>query len=140
MFVLISRTVLASIMRFAAIIALVIFSERFEVSPLPAWTLGVFVYFLQILATYLTAAWVFRKRTPKQRETWIVIGLFVFLEILFEMLLILYLTDYDWARIPSNIRWTTLWLSAMTAAIVAAAAWQARRKNLAEVTPEGMVG
>lgn len=140
MFGLISRSILASIMRFAAVIALVIFSERFEVSPLPAWTLGVFVYLLQMLATYLAARWVFRKRTPKNRETWIVIGLFVVLEILFEMMLILVLTDYNWARLPSNIRWTTLWLSVMTAAIVAVAAWRARQKNIAEVTPEGMVG
>lgn len=140
MFRLIVRTVLISIVRFAAIIALVIFSERFEVSPLPAWTLGVFVFLLEILATYLTAAWVFRRRTPKNREIWIVIGLFVFLEMLFELMLILYLTDFDWARVPRQFSWTSLLLSAVSAIAVAAAAIRARQKNIAAATPEGMVG
>ena len=139
MFRLVFRTTLISIARFVAILALVIFTQHFEVSPLPEWTLMLFAYLMQTLITYAAAIRVFRKRTPGTRETVVVIALFVFLELFYETVLFLYLTGYDWAGLPSNFRWPTLALSVLYVLATVAAALRAKRKNSVAAAPEGMV-
>lgn len=137
---LVIKTLLISLLRFVAIMGLVIFVQHFEVSPLPDWTLTLFAYLMQILITYLAARWVFRKRTPGTRETIVVAAMFVLLEILYESGLYLYLTDYYWSGLPGNFQWPTLLISALYVVTVAGAAWQARKKNIIQVMPEGMEG
>lgn len=132
------RTLVISFLRFIAIMAIVIFQQRFEVSPLPEWTFIVFLYVLHILATYLFARWVFARRLPEPKHVLFVAVLFVVLEAMFEGGLYLVYTSGDWHGLWANYSLWSLWIATLYFGTVMIAGWLARRKRIQANLPEGM--
>lgn len=133
------RAFLIGILRFVLVIALIIFSQKFEVSPLPAWTLGAFVYFCLFVLTYFTARWVFARRMPNTRSIVVCFLLFILIEtgseVGFYLVSVRNAGLYD---VTANFGVHTLLLYAMYFFAVWLAGFLLRRKKVQEQLPEGM--
>jgi hypothetical protein len=99
-----------SVPRFFAIVLLVLFSQRFEVSPLPEWTLYAFVYLMQFAVTYWASQWVFGAAVPAWREFGVVAVVFLGLEWFYEALMAVWFADQSWREVWGQVSWFTLWI------------------------------
>lgn len=132
------RSIPIAFLRFIAILTLILCVENFEVSPLPAWTLLAFAYLMHALLTFLFAWWVFARRVPQTKDAILVSAVFILLEAFFEAWLYLFLTRTTWSNILRAYSWQSLYLVALYALAVFAAAYHVRRKNIKAALPEGM--
>ncbi len=132
------RLLWAMLTRFFVLLAIGVFRERFEVSPLPEWTFVVFIHLLLFLTTYLWTRWVYKKQLPT-RGMWIGITLFFLLgEAMLEVAVYLKLTNLQFAQILGGYNLYSLFLVVGHAVAITAATMVTRRKVLRSVLSEGM--
>jgi hypothetical protein len=125
-------------LRFFLLLGIGLFYENFEVSPLPAWTLTVFVYFLLFLTTFLCARWVYGKLLPTSRTLLVVLALFLVLQTLCEAILYISITNATFRSVVTGYSLMSLLLLTWHGIAVVLAYYQKRRHILRAVAPEGL--
>ena len=123
------RTIVFSWVRFIGIIALLVFAQRFEVSPLPDWTLTVFVYLMQFVITWKAAEHVFKSRKPDTRAVAVVTVGFIALEWLYESLFYVTFIDRTWRQAIGQVTAWTFLVFLVYAFAVVFAAHRAQKKS-----------
>jgi hypothetical protein len=132
------RAILASIIRFFLLLGIGLFYDNFEVSPLPAWTLTVFVYILLFLTSYLGARWIFGKVLPTRRALSVVLVLFLIVQTIAEAILYIRLTHASVSTVVNGYSLISVLLLALHACAIVVAYFQKRRHILLAVVPEGL--
>lgn len=132
------RLLLALIFRFGLLLGIGLFYENFEVSPLPAWTLTLFVYLLLFLTTYLFTRWVFGKRVPT-KEGWVAIFItFLLLQTIAEVVLYIQITNASLVFVMRGYGVGSLLLLGLHTAAIIVAGLRTRKQVLRSVLPEGL--
>ncbi|MBP7133785.1 hypothetical protein KBA73_01075 [Patescibacteria group bacterium] len=132
------RLLWATLTRFFVLLAIGVFRERFEVSPLPEWTFTVFIHLLLFLTTYLWTRWVYKKQLPT-RGMWIgVVFFFLLGEAILEVAVYLKLTNLQLSQILGGYNLYSLLLLIGHGLAIVAATMITRRKVLRSVLSEGM--
>jgi hypothetical protein len=127
------RLFYVGLIRFIGLIGLLIWYQNFEVSPLPAWTLDVFVVLVQFGWTYFCTRWVFRKLFPTSLMFKILICVFLIGQVILELWLTKRLTGNTWgATIKGAAHWGALIQIAIYSGAIYLGYWRAKKKRLAE--------
>ncbi len=133
------RLAFLSIIRCVMIFALIIFSQRFEVSPLPAWTLTAFVFLMEGVATYLVAMWAFaRVDALSSKNTALVGAVFIGTEFLVQTAFMMWYGERTLAEVLAGMHWGVFLLIAWYSVAIWAAAYRMRRRAVVGSLPEGM--
>lgn len=132
------RAFAAVAVRFVALLAIGIFAENFEVSPLPAWTFTVFLYVLLFLTTYLCARWLYGKILPTRRTLLLSLFLFLVVQTCGEAILYIQLTHAAFKSVLGSYSLVSLMLLTWHAFAIFVAYEQKRRHILRSVVPEGL--
>lgn len=132
------RAILALIVRFFLLLGIGLFADNFEVSPLPAWTLTVFVYFLLFLVTYIAARWVYGKLLPTRQVLLTVLLLFLLIQTAAEAILYMRLTHASLGTVVNNYSLVSILLLSWHAGAIVCAYLRKRRQLLRAVVPEGL--
>lgn len=88
-----------SVFRFFVMQLLMQFYNNFEVSPLPAWTLTMFIYLLYVAVAGGFALWLWRFRLPARWQFISTLIAFVFLQAFFELIMFKLFTFGTWSEI-----------------------------------------
>ncbi len=108
-FTFILRLIFGSIIRFVGLIALILWYQNFEVSPLPAWTLDAALLVAQFLWTFLTTRWVLHHHYPTRRMMIVLVSVFLIGQIILELWLTKRLTGNTWGgTIGGALQWGAL--------------------------------
>lgn len=135
------RAFLIGILRFVLVLALIIFSQKFEVSPLPEWTLGAFIYLCLFFLTFFAARWVFARRMPNPRTVLFCFLVFILIETVSEVgFYLVSVRNAGIYDVTANFGVHTLLLYAMYFFAVWLAGFLLRRKKVREQLPEGIAG
>lgn len=105
------RTLWASLWRFVLVFALAVFVQRFDVSPLPIWTLFTFAYLAQALFMYGATYWVLKKRPFTRRAAWWTVGSLTLLQIFFECLFFLGSRGWRFTELGQTFNEQTIYLA-----------------------------
>ena len=132
------RVVLFTLFRFGVLMALVLLSQGFEVSPLPEWTLYGFVFLMQFLVTFACAFLAIARRLPRATE-WVLLSVaFLLIETLLEFQLYVWLTDGAWRDLFRAFGWKTL-IPLVSYFIAVTLAVRSKRRVLLQAhVPEGV--
>ena len=133
------RALAALVLRFILLLAIGVFYQNFEVSPLPAWTLTAFACLLLFLATYLCARWIYGKVLPTRRTLCLVLVLFLVVQTIAEPLVYFGLTRAPLEEALKGYSIMSVVLLGWHALAILAAYYQKRRRILRAVAPEGLV-
>ena len=133
------RAVVLTVLRFIALLILLIFVQNFEVSPLPDWTLVAFAYLMDLIITYLFARWVFRKQDVNWPGVATVAAVFVVGQMLLEAGLQYFIspTTTTWLGLLTSYTWQSLLVIGAYLVAVFVAGWQKIKKNRRAVNPAG---
>lgn len=127
------RLFFVSLLRFVGLIGLLLWYQNFEVSPLPAWTLDVFLFVVQFGWTFFCARWVLRKLFPSRAMLYWLMGTFLVGQIFLELWLTRRLTGNTWgATIRGAAQWGALFQIALHIAAICLGYYFAKRKRLME--------
>jgi uncharacterized membrane protein YfhO len=102
------RLILITIIRFVLIFTLAVFVESFEVSPLPDWSLVIFVYLMLFVITYGLARWAFRGYTASKNAVIALFLCFIVVESILEAWVQLAFTRWDWSIVLNSFTWSKL--------------------------------
>ncbi len=120
------RVLLVTVLRFFALLALIVLLHRFDVSPLPEWTLLAFGYVMQFVITMLCAMFAMRRVAVDARHIATVAIIFVLLGTALEGGLLLFLTHARWQDVFASYRIESVWLALWYVAAVVTAGWERR--------------
>lgn len=130
-----------TLLRYVAILILVLFVQNFEVSPLPEWTLTLFAYVMHFLITMGLTYWLFRRRLMTIGRIIAVAVAFIILTTMLETWLYLLIIQGDSRDIWANFSWRSLPLVfTYLAAIGAAIAVRRRKERSAASLPQAPAG
>lgn len=123
------RVIGLTFLRFFALLALGIFLQRFEVSPLPEWTLYAFGYAVQFGMTFFLTMIALRRVTPDTGRVAMVAVSFLVLGTGLEGGLYLFLTKGTWRDLAANYNAMSVLLAGWYVFAVIAGGWRARRSG-----------
>ncbi len=134
------RVFYIALVRFFVLTTLLTSLRYFDASPLPQQASVITLsYLFHALITFLFAKWVFVKRTsPTWTETGIAAGVFVVIEIVFELSLWAVITRGSFIGALQNFTWQSLVIILIYILAVYAAAWRTRVSRARRANPSGM--
>ncbi len=134
-----ARLILLTFLRFAFLMSLIIFLQRFEVSPLPAWTLYGFGYAMQFAMTFYFVIWALRGVMVDAKRVCIVLIAFLVLGTALEGGTYLWFTGARLRDLIAGYNAASILIAAWYALAIFAAAWHARTKSRFSLA-EGLAG
>ena len=131
------RLFLVTIIRFIGMIGLLLWYQNFEVSPLPDWTLSVFMVVIQIFWTFLCTRWVLRENFPSRRlMIWLIVT-FLLGEVALEIWMTGRLTGQTWLEAANGaIQWRSFYQIALQLGAIALGYWRTKTLRLREHAPD----
>ncbi|PIP60273.1 hypothetical protein COX00_04435 [Candidatus Uhrbacteria bacterium CG22_combo_CG10-13_8_21_14_all_47_17] len=134
------RVFYITLVRFFVLTTLLTSLRYFDASPFPQEASVITLsYIFHALITFLFAKWVFAKRTsPTWTEAGIVTGLFVVVEIVFELSLWAVITGGSFIGALQNFTWQSFVIILIYILAVYTAAWQTRTSRARRANPSGM--
>ena len=127
------RLFFVGLIRFIGLVAILLWYQNFEVSPLPAWTLDVAVLLIQFGWTFLMTRWVLRHDFPTPRMMGILVGVFLIGQVVLELWLTKRLTGGTWGiTLQGAVRWGSFLQIALHLAAMYLAYWRTKKIKLLE--------
>lgn len=131
----VGRLLWISLLRFIVMQEVVQFYQNFEVSPLPEWTLSVFVYVLYIAVAAVFSLWLWKNRLPEMWKLVSTIVGFIFLQKMLDLLVFKLFTFGTWKDVAGVYTWSTflfpfLILASSSGLGILATWWYLRRRGL----------
>ncbi len=125
-----------TILRYLAILILVLFVQNFEVSPLPEWTLVLFAYVMHFVITMGCTYWLFRRRLTTVGRIVATGVAFIIVSTMLETWLYLLIIQGDIRDVWANFSWRSLPLVVTyILAIGSAVSIRRRKENPKPVLP-----
>lgn len=131
----VGRLLWISLLRFIVMEEVVQFYQNFEVSPLPDWTLSVFVYVLYMVVAGVFALWLWKNKFPELWKFISTIVGFIVIQKLLDLLVFKMFTFGTWKDVVGVYTWSTflfplLVLASSSGLGVCATWWYLRRRGL----------
>ncbi len=123
------RLTVLTFLRFLALLAIGIFVRRFEVSPLPEWTLYAFGYATQFALTFFFTVRALRSMIADRNQIGMVALFFLIGGTMLEGILYLLLAKASLRELAANYTLSSLWLAGWYLLAVVVGGWQARRRG-----------
>lgn len=131
------RLFFVSLIRFVGLIALLLWYQNFEVSPLPSWTLDAAILIAQFFWTFLCTRWVLRHSFPTHRMMGVLVGVFLIGQVILELWLTKKLTGGTWgATIKGAAHWGALLQIAIHLGGIYLGYWRTKKLKLLEHAPD----
>lgn len=102
------RALLKSVWLFLAWLLIRVWEQRFEVSPLPVWTLTAFVYLVLLLVAFLLAYRLFRHEEVHTHAVTVGMGTMLIGALGWEMGLLVWLPGGSWSAVSTLLTWGTM--------------------------------
>ncbi len=131
------RLIFVGLIRFIGLIGLLLWYQNFEVSPLPAWTLDVFIFLVQFAWTFLCTRWVLRRVFPTPRMLTLLAVFFIVGQVILELALTRKLTGQTWGEtIRGAAHWGALFQIALHLGAIYLSYWRLKRVRLQQHAEE----
>ena len=115
------------------IMALALFANNFEVSPLPAWTLIAFVYLCHFVMTYVATRWIYHGQLVSRSKTLIIGTTMVLGEFVIESLAFLFSSHFNFAALWASYTWKAIFLVIVYVVATWLAVKRVQKKQMATV-------
>lgn len=132
-FSFIARLLFVSLIRFVGLMALILWYQNFEVSPLPAWTLDATLLLAQFGWTFLCVRWVFLHVYPTKHLMIALVAVFLLGQVILELWLTRRLTGGTWwLTIRGAVHWGALLQISLHLGAIYLGYWRTKKHVLME--------